>query len=137
MSAFDHLVARLRDEQALTKSLNNAEGLPPELASVIERGKDAPVLDPRSTLTIGVAPGVVACHNARLNQIADAQLLQEVRASGVVSAADAVALDNALAASRHLPPEARAAGMESVRQQLNAAAAAPLSPAARGINWDE
>jgi hypothetical protein len=137
MSAFDHLVARLRDEQALTKSLNNAEGLPPELASVIERGKDAPVLDPRSTLlTIGVAPGVVACHNARLNQIADAQLLQEVRASGVVSAADAVALDNALAASRHLPPEARAAGMESVRQQLRASATAPLARS-QGISWDE
>ncbi|HCO5519144.1 hypothetical protein ACFX2L_22615 [Escherichia coli] len=51
--------------------------------------------------------------------------------------ADAVALDNALAASRHLPPETRAAGMELVRQQLRASAAAPLSPAARGINWDE
>ncbi|AZU74295.1 hypothetical protein NMD51_24810 (plasmid) [Escherichia coli] len=132
MSMFDQLVARLRDEQALTKSLNPGDAL----AAVGNGDANAPVLDQRA-LTIGVAPGVVACHNARLNQIADAQLLQEVRASGVVSAADAVALDNALAASRHLPPEARAAGMESVRQQLNAAAAAPLSPAARGINWDE
>jgi hypothetical protein len=138
MSAFDHHgFARLRDEhQARTKSLNNAEGFLPELASVIERGKDAPVLDPRSTLTIAETAGVVACRNARLNQIADAQLLQEVRASGVVSAADAVALDNTLAASRHLPPEARAAGMESVRQQLQASATAPLSPS-QGISWDE
>lgn len=137
MSAFDHLVARLRDEQALTKSISPSNELPPELAAVIERGRDTSAVDPRSTMYVGVSPGVVACHNARLNAIADAQLLQEVRASGVVSAADAVALDNALAASRHLPPEARAAGMESVRQQLNVAAAAPLSPAARGINWDE
>ena len=132
MSMFDQLVARLRDEQALTKSLNPGDAL----AAVGNGDANAPVLDQRA-LTIGVAPGVVACHNARLNQIADAQLLQEVRASGVVSAADAVALDNALAASRHLPPEARAAGMESVRLQLKAASAAPLSPAARGINWDE
>lgn len=128
MSMFDQLVARLRDEQALTKSLNPGDAL----AAVGNGDANAPVLDQRA-LTIGV----VACHNARLNQIADAQLLQEVRSSGAVSAADAVALDNALAASRHLPPETRAAGMESVRQQLRASAAAPLSPAARGINWDE
>ena len=76
MSAFDHLVARLRDEQALTKSLNNAEGLPPELAAVIERGRDTSAVDPRSTMYVGVSPGVVACHNARLNAIADAQLAE-------------------------------------------------------------
>lgn len=133
MSMFDHLVARLRDQkEQMTKSLNPVDAL----AAVGNGDANAPVLDQRA-LTIGVAPSVVACHNARLNQIADAHLLQEVRASGAVSAADAVALDNALAASRHLPPEARAAGMESVRAQLRASAAAPLSPAARGINWDE
>ncbi|HAV2144060.1 TPA: hypothetical protein JHJ83_004521 [Escherichia coli] len=134
MSMFDQLVARLRDEQAqqMTKSLKPGDAL----EAIGNGDANAPVLDQRA-LTIGVAPGVVACHNARLNQIADAQLLQEVRASGVVSAVDAVALDNALAASRHLPPEVRAAGMESVRQQLRASAAAPLSPAARGISWDE
>ena len=124
MSMFDHLVARLRDQkEQMTKSLNPVDAL----AAVGNGDANAPVLDQRA-LTIGVAPGVVAC---------DAHLLQEVRASGAVSAADAVALDNALAASRHLPPEARAAGMESVRAQLRASAAAPLSPAARGINWDE
>lgn len=133
MSMFDQLVARLRDQkEQMTKSLNPGDAL----AAVGNGDANAPVLDQRA-LTIGVAPGVVACHNARLNQIADAQLLQEVRSSGAVSAADAVALDNALAASRHLPPETRAAGMELVRQQLRASAAASLSPAARGINWDE
>ncbi|MBJ3442784.1 hypothetical protein JGC03_23570, partial [Salmonella enterica subsp. enterica serovar Kentucky] len=111
MSMFDQLVARLRDEQALTKSINPGDAL----AAVGNGDANAPVLDQRA-LTIGVDPGVVACHNARLNQIADAQLLQEVRSSGAVSAADAVALDHALAVSRHLPPETRAAGMESVRQ---------------------
>ncbi|MBJ2942889.1 hypothetical protein JGB17_23925, partial [Salmonella enterica subsp. enterica serovar Derby] len=107
MSMFDQLVARLRDEQALTKSINPGDAL----AAVGNGDANAPVLDQRA-LTIGVDPGVVACQTDRLNQIADAQLLQEVRSSGAVSAADAVALDNALAASRHLPPETRAAGME-------------------------
>ncbi|MBJ3617608.1 hypothetical protein JGC57_27035, partial [Salmonella enterica subsp. enterica serovar Weltevreden] len=52
MSMFDQLVARLRDEQALTKSINPGDAL----AAVGNGDANAPVLDQRA-LTIGVDPG--------------------------------------------------------------------------------
>ena len=54
MSMFDQLVARLRDEQALTKSLNPGDAL----AAVGNGDANAPVLDQRA-LTKAGAFGVV------------------------------------------------------------------------------
>ncbi|HCJ5715861.1 TPA: hypothetical protein NU447_004528 [Escherichia coli] len=127
MSAFKLLCDRLRNEATLAKS----NGAGDALVQVLETGAGANQFAP---IGAPVASPTEAVHRARAQSIQDAAFLNEMKAAGVAPA-DLVMLDGVLASSRGLPDAARAPAFAAVRAQVQQQAS--LSPAARGINWDE
>jgi len=127
MSAFNVLCDRLRQEATLAKS----NGAGDALAQVLETGGAAQTFAP---IGAPVASPTESVHRARAQSIQDAAFLTEMKQAGVAPA-DLVMLDGVLASSRGLPDASRAPAFAAVRAQVQQQAS--LSPAARGINWDE
>ena len=128
MSAFSMLCDRLRHEATLAKSTGAGDAL----AQVLETGGAAQTFAP---IGAPVASPTESVHRARAQSIQDAAFLTEMKQAGVAPA-DLVMLDGVLATSRGMPDAARAPAFAAVREQVRAGGMT-LSPAARGINWDE
>ncbi|MEW3958151.1 MULTISPECIES: hypothetical protein [Enterobacteriaceae] len=128
MSAFNVLCDRLRQEATLAKS----NGAGDALAQVLETGGAAQTFAP---IGAPIPSPTEAVHRARAQSIQDAAFLNEMKQAGVAPA-DLVMLDGVLATSRGMPDAARAPAFAAVREQVRAGGMT-LSPAARGINWDE
>ena len=128
MSAFSMLCDRLRHEATLAKSTDAGDAL----AQVLETGGAVQTFAP---IGAPVASPTEAVHRARAQSIQDAAFLNEMKAAGVAPA-DLVLLDGVLTSSRGMPDAARAPAFAEVRRQVQAGGMT-LSPAARGINWDE
>lgn len=101
------------------------------LAQVLETGGAVQTFAP---IGAPVASPTEAVHRARAQSIQDAAFLNEMKAAGVAPA-DLVMLDGVLTTSRGLPDTARAPAFAAVRAQVQQQAS--LSPAARGISWDD
>lgn len=119
----------LATKKPMTKSMTPGEALTGQL----ETGEPAPVFNPT---IINADPGMEAIHRAHAQQLSDARFIEEITQSGAVAAGDIVGLSNALARTRGLPDEVRAAGITAVRQQV-ASAGPDLSPAVKGIDWGD
>lgn len=127
MSAFSMLCDRLRNEATLAKS----NGAGDALVQVLETGAGANQFSP---IGAPVASPTDALHRARAQSIQDAAFLTEMKQAGVAPA-DLVMLDGVLESTRGMADTARAPAFAAVRAQVQQQAS--LSPAARGINWDE